>query len=71
MVKENAIKSSILKQEEKLILLDLNIVQRYFEMQDVNKWLTFNVITKEQAENANRFGKYLERIINKLYVPNY
>ena len=62
MVKENAIKSSILKQEEKLILLDLNIVQRYFEMQDVNKWLTFNVI---------RFGKYLERIINKLYVPNY
>ena len=28
-------------------------------------------MTKEQEENVNRFEKHLQKIIKKLYVPDY
>lgn len=65
------VNSAIEKQQEQLLLFDLDVVQGYFEMQDINKWLKFNVMTKEQEENVNRFEKHLQKIIKKLYVPDH
>lgn len=59
------------EEEKGLMLFDLNTVQGYFEMQDVNKWLKFNAITEEQVENANSFEGHLQSVIKKLYVPDY
>lgn len=68
---ENFVNSAIEKQNEHLMLFDLDVVQGYFEMQDVNKWLKFNAMTEEQEENANSFEEHLQSIIKKLYVPDY
>lgn len=68
---ESFVNSAIEKQEKHLMLLDVDVVQGYFEMQDVNKWLKFNAVTEEQIENANRFEEHLQSLIKKLYVPDY
>ncbi|HIU52348.1 MAG TPA: hypothetical protein IAB70_07045 [Candidatus Merdicola faecigallinarum] len=57
--------------ENELIKFDLKTVQQYFEMQDVNKWLKFNAMNKEQVERANSFEKHLQDLLKKLYVPDY
>lgn len=62
---------AIAKQDEQLMIFGLDVVQGYFEMQDVNKWLKFNAMTEEQEENANSFEEHLQSIIKKLYVPDY
>ena len=46
-------------------------VQGFFEMQDLNKWLKFNAITKNQLDNAERFEEQIQSIMKKLYVPDY
>lgn len=57
--------------ENELIKFDLKTVQQYFEMQDVNKWLKFNAMNKEQVERTNSFEKHLQDLLKKLYVPDY
>lgn len=57
--------------ENELIKFDLETIQRYFEVQDVNKWLKFNAMNKEQVERANSFEKHLQDLLKKLYVPDY
>lgn len=57
--------------EDELIKFDLETIQRYFEMQDVNKWIKFNAMNKEQVERANNFEKHLQDLLKKLYVPDY
>lgn len=57
--------------ENELIKFDLETTQQYFKMQDVNKWLKFNAMNKEQVERANSFEKHLQDLLKKLYVPDY
>lgn len=57
--------------ENELIKFDLETIQQYFEMQDVNKWLKFNAMNKEQVKRANSFEKHLQDLLKKLYVPDY
>lgn len=56
---------------KELKMVNLNTVQQYFEMEDLNKWLKFNAINEEQVRRANTFDKYLKNEIKKLYVPDY
>lgn len=57
--------------EQELMKFNLKTVQGFFEMEDQNKWLKFNAITKNQLESANRFEEEFNSIIKKLYVPDY
>lgn len=57
--------------ENELIKFDLETTQQYFKMQDVNKWLKFNAMNKEQVERANSFEKHLQDLLKKLYVPDH
>ena len=59
------------KQEVELMKMSLESVQGFFEMQDINKWLKFNAINKNQIENAENFDIQLNSILKKLYVPDY
>ena len=57
--------------EKGLMLFDLETVQGYFEMQDVNKWLKFNAMNEKQIISADIFEEHLQNVIKKLYVPDY
>ena len=57
--------------ENELIKFDLETTQQYFKMQDVNKWIKFNAMNKEQVERANSFEKHLQDLLKKLYVPDH
>lgn len=57
--------------EQELMKFSLKTVQGFFEMEDQNKRLKFNAITKNQLDSANRFEEKFNSIIKKLYVPDY
>lgn len=59
------------KKEQELMKFSLETVQGFFEMEDQNKWLKFNAITKNQLDSVNRFEEKFNSIIKKLYVPDY
>lgn len=59
------------KKENELMTFSLDTVQDYFEMQDVNKLLKFNATNAEQVRQADRFEERLQRLLKKLYVPDY
>lgn len=54
-----------------LITFSLETVQNYFAMQDINKWLRFNAINKNQVEITERFEQNLQNTLKNLYVPDY
>lgn len=57
------------EKDNELITPRLEVVQDYFKMQDVNKWLRFNAINKEQVERTNSFERNLQNTLKKLYTP--
>ena len=63
------VSAAIEKQNEQLMTFNLDTVQGYFEMQDLNKMLKFNAISKEQIKRCNSFEEHFQNIIKNLYVP--
>lgn len=59
------------KKEQELMNFSLETVQGFFEMEDQNKWLKFNAITKSQLDSVNIFEEKFNSIMKKLYVPDY
>ena len=61
------------KQEAKRKMhhMSLEFIQGLFEMQDVNKWLTFNAMNENQIQNVQKFENHLQNLLKKLYVPDY
>ena len=59
------------QKDEELMTFSLSSVQGFFDMQDLNKWLKFNAMNKQQVENAEKFDIQLDGILKKLYVPDY
>lgn len=57
------------QQQDKLIPVDNKTLEEYFKMEDMNKFLKFNAISKEQLENTQRFEQQLEKVFAKLSVP--
>ena len=51
--------------------MSLSFVQSVFGMEDTNKWLKFNVTTPEQMQRVQRFEANMQKLKEKLYVPNY
>ncbi len=51
--------------------MSLEFVQGLFEMQDINKWLTFNVMNENQIQSVQNFENHLQKLLKKLYVPSY
>lgn len=60
-----------IKKDNELMNFKLETVQGFFEMQDYNKLLRYNAITKIQLDNAERFEVQIQSIMEKLYVPDY
>ena len=59
------------QKDEELMKFSLSTVQGFFDMQDLNKWLKFNAMNKQQVENAEKLDIKLNGILKKLYVPDY
>ncbi len=59
------------EQKDGLQEMSLEFVQGLFEMQDVNKWLTFNAVSENQIQNVQNFENNLQKVLKKLYVPSY
>ena len=59
-----------LQNEEPLMEMSLEFVQGLFEMQDVNKWLKYNAMNVKQIENVQKFETNLQKLLEKLYIPN-
>lgn len=59
------------RKENELMNFSLETVQGFFDMEDQNKWLKYNSITKEQLNRTERFEEQFNSIIKKLYVPDY
>ena len=59
------------KIDNKRIHMSLEFVQGLFEMQDVNKWLTFNAMNENQIQNVQKFENHLQNLLKNLYVPDY
>ena len=59
-----------LQNEEPLMEMSLEFVQGLFEMQDVNKWLKYNAMNVKQLENVQKFENKLQKLLEKLYIPN-
>lgn len=57
--------------ENELMTFSLETVIGYFEMQDVNKFLKFNSITKEQFKRTSNVEKHIQDTLKRLYVPDY
>ena len=51
--------------------MSLEFVQGLFEMQDVNKWLTFNAVNENQIQGVQNFENHLQELLKKIYVPSY
>lgn len=51
--------------------MSLKFVQSLLEMEDTNKWLKFNATTPEQMQRVQRFEDNMQKLKEKLYVPDY
>ena len=59
------------KLDSKRMQMSLEFVQGLFEMQDINKWLTFNAMNEKQIQRVQRFENHLQDLLKNLYVPDY
>lgn len=57
--------------ENEPVQFKLETIQGFFEMQDQNKMLKFNAITKNQLDTVNRIERRFQSIMEKLCVPDY
>ena len=51
--------------------MSISFVQSVFGMEDTNKWLKFNATTSEQMQRVQRFEDNMQKLKEKLYVPDY
>lgn len=62
-----------LKEDAKqgMVLMSMEFIQWLFEMEDMIKFLEFNVTSKEQNQRVEKLKAQLESVLKKLYVPDY
>ena len=60
----------IAEPNKQLMIFDIETIQGYFKMQDLNKWLKFNAISTQQIEKVDKFEEHLQKILERLCVPS-
>lgn len=62
-----------LKKQQKAGMQEMNLefVQGLFDMQDMNKWLKYNAMNEEQLRNAQKLEDSIQRLLKRLWVPNF
>lgn len=68
---DKKIQDHIAEKDNELMTLDLDVVQGYFELQDINKMCRVSAETEEEIQTTNSCEEHFQNIIKKLYVPSY